>query len=403
MTPITPLPMPHPRGAQPPAPHPHWPVLRLGFRPFYLGAALWACGAVPLWVAAYLGHVDLPQSVSPLLWHAHEMLFGFAAAVIVGFLLTAVKAWTGLPTVHGAWLGALALVWLAARVAAFVAPYALYAALDIVLLPAVAAVLLRVLIKAGNKRNMPLVVLLLLLSSANVAFHLAVLDVLELAPLKALHAGLGIIVLVECVMAGRVVPAFTQNATPGLVLHIPRVFEVVLLAVTALALALWVLVPPGMLTLVVCALAAVLHGMRLWLWQPWVTFKRPILWILPAAYAWVALGFGLLALAQWGVVANSLAVHAFAVGATGGLIIGMVTRTARGHTGRPLQVSRTEVWAYALVLLAAVMRVAVPAIAPVLYVPALLAAAVLWALAFALYLGLYTPWLLGPRLDGKDG
>lgn len=403
MSPITPLPLPHPSG-KPAAPaHPHWPVLRLGFRPFYLGTALLACLAVPAWVAAFLGHGVLPLPMAPLLWHAHEMLFGFAAGVIVGFLLTGVKAWTGLPTARGAVLGALALVWLAARVAAFTAPYPVYAALDMVLLPAVALILLRVLIRARNQRNIPLISLLLLMAAANGVFHLSVLGVLDVPAVVALYAELALIVMVETVMAGRVVPAFTKNATPGLVIQVPPALEWALLAVTALALALWVFAAPGLLTLVACAAAAVLHAVRLWRWKPWVTFNRPILWVLHAAYAWLPIGFGLLAVAQLGWVAPSLAVHAFAVGATGGLIIGMVTRTARGHTGRPLQAGRSEVLAYALVLAAAVLRVLVPALQPAWYPQALATAAVLWAAAFALYLVVYTPWLMRTRLDGKDG
>lgn len=158
------------RPAQSAAPLHGWPLLRLGFRPFYLGTALLACLAVPLWIAIFLGRIQVPLPMSPLLWHAHEMLFGFAAGVVVGFLLTAVKAWTGLETARGPLLGALALLWLAARLASLVAPYAVYATLDMLLLPAVAAVLLRVLIKAGNKRNIPLICLLLLMAAANLVF-----------------------------------------------------------------------------------------------------------------------------------------------------------------------------------------------------------------------------------------
>jgi uncharacterized protein involved in response to NO len=120
------------------------PVLRLGFRPFYLGAAAFAALSIPLWVAIVLGKIVIPMTMPPLLWHAHEMLFGFATAVIVGFLLTAGKAWTGLPTPRGAALAALALLWLAARAAALAAPYRIYAALDMLLLPLVAGLLVAV-------------------------------------------------------------------------------------------------------------------------------------------------------------------------------------------------------------------------------------------------------------------
>ena len=164
-----------------------------------------------------------------------------------------------------------------------------------------------------------------------------------------------------------------------------------------------VLAPAGAALAALSVLAAVLHAVRLWMWRPQVTLRRPILWVLHASYAWMPIGFALLAAAQMGWVAYSLAVHAFAVGVIGGLIIGMLTRTARGHTGRPLQASRGEVVAYALVLLAAVLRVLVPALAPQWYAYALDAAGGLWALAFAIYLVIYTPWLTRTRLDGKDG
>lgn len=391
------------RPAQSAAPLHGWPLLRLGFRPFYLGTALLACLAVPLWIAIFLGRIQVPLPMSPLLWHAHEMLFGFAAGVVVGFLLTAVKAWTGLDTARGPLLGALALLWLAARLASLVAPYAVYATLDMLLLPAVAAVLLRVLIKAGNKRNIPLICLLLLMAAANLVFHLSVLGIVAVPAVSALYAELALILMVVSVITGRVVPMFTRNVTPGLVINMPRKFELSLLAVTAVALALWVFAAPAPVVLVASLAAGVMHAVRLWKWHPQVTLKRPILWILHASYAWLPLGFVLLALAQLGWVVPSLAVHAFAVGVIGGLIIGMVTRTARGHTGRPLQPSRGEVVAYALVMLAAVLRVLVPAVQPAWYAYALEGAACLWAIAFAIYLVIYTPWLMRTRLDGKDG
>ena len=151
------------------------------------------------------------------------------------------------------------------------------------------------------------------------------------------------------------------------------------------------------------ALAAVLHAVRLALWKPQVTLTRPILWILHGAYAWLPIGFALLAAAQAGWVPLSLAVHAFAVGTVGGLIIGMITRTARGHTGRPLKTSWGETLAYGLVLAAAVVRVAVPAVLPAFYARALDVAAGMWGLAFLIYLVIYVPWLTRTRLDGKDG
>ncbi len=383
------------------------PVWRLGFRPFYLGAAAFAALSIPLWVAIVLGQITLPvpMPMPPLLWHAHEMLFGFAAAVIVGFLLTAGKAWTGLATPRGPTLAALAFLWLAARAAALVAPYPLYAALDMLLLPLVAGLLVAVLLRAGKRRNLPLAAILLLLASANALFHLASRGLVDVAPMTALHAGLALIVMIECVMGGRVIPAFTLSATPGLKLRLRPGLELPTLALTALGLACWVLAPAGPLPAAVLGLAAALQLHRLLSWQPFVTRRRPILWVLHAAYAWIPVGLALLALAELGLLGVSAGIHALAVGATGGLVIGMITRTARGHTARPLRASKAEVAAYALVLAAALLRALLPLIAAagVPYAAPLIAAAMAWCGAFALYLWVFTPWLLSARLDGKDG
>ena len=331
------------------------------------------------------------------------MLFGFAAAVIVGFLLTAGKAWTGLQTPRGPALAALVLVWLAARVAAWVAPYPAYAALDLLLLPVVATVLLRLLLRAGNRRNLPLAGLLGMLTLANLVFHLSVLGMLELPPVRALYAALALIVLIECVMAGRVIPAFTMSAIPGLRLEVDAQLEKATAAASVLALLLWVFSPSSAISAPLLALAAAMQLARLAAWKPWRTRSRPILWILHLSYAWIPVGFLLLAMSLLGWIAASAGIHALAIGATGGLIIGMVTRTARGHTGRPLLASPIEVAAYSLVMLAAVLRVFVPLLAPQFLVASVITATLAWSLAFALYLARYTPWLLRARLDGKDG
>lgn len=382
---------------------PGWPLLRLGFRPFYLGAAAYGMLAIPLWIAVLLGQVALTLTVSPVLWHAHEMLFGFAVAVIVGFLLTAGKAWTGLDTPRGFALAALAGLWLAARLAAVFAPYGVYAVLDLLLLPLVAGIFIALLLRAGGGRNMPLGAILLLLALANAAFHGAVSGLIDIEPVRALHAGLALIVMIECVIAGRVIPAFTQSALPGVRLKVPPWLERATLGTTAIALALWVLAPASAFSATALGAAASLHVLRLWRWKPLRTRSRPILWVLHLAYAWLPIGLVLLALSELGVVGVSSGIHALAVGATGGLIIGMITRTARGHTGRPLQVSTLEKAAYVLVACAAVSRVLLPLLAPQHLVTWLVVAAAAWGLAFALYLVVFSPWLVTTRLDGKDG
>ncbi len=377
--------------------------LRLGFRPFYLGAAVLAALAIPVWMVVLLGQWAWTPVLAPLLWHAHEMLLGFASAVIIGFLMTAVKAWTGLATPRGLPLGALALLWLSARIAALTAPYPVFAVLDTLLLPLVALVLLRLLLRAGNTRNLPLVGLLLLLSAANAAFHLSVLGLLELAPTSALHAALAVIVMVECVMAGRVIPGFSMSAIPGLRITALLWLERSALALTGLGLLLWVVAAPAAVTSLALGLAAAAHVWRQWRWKPLLTRQRPILWILHLSYAWIPVGLGLLALAQINLLAPSAGLHALAVGTTGGLIIGMITRTARGHTGRTLQATTAEALAYVLVSVAAALRVLMPLLWPELLLVWLTAAAAAWSVAFAIYVFIYAPWLTQTRLDGKDG
>ena len=391
------------RSLQPaqPAP-PGWPLLRLGFRPFYLGGAVLAALIVPLWVAIFLGGWTLAPVLPPLLWHAHEMLFGFAVAIIVGFLMTAGKNWTGLATPRGPALGALVLLWLGARVTAVTGPYPLYVALDLALLPVVAAILITLLLRSRNHRNLPLGLILALLASANSVFHLSVMGLLSVSALSCLYAGLALIVMIECVMAGRVIPAFTMSVTPGLKLSAQPWLERLTLGATGLGLALWVLAP-GVWGAGVLALAALLQAWRLRGWRSQLSLNRPVLWILHAAYAWVPLGLGLLALAQLGWLPVTAGVHALAVGLSGGWIIGLMPRTARGQTGRPVLASRLEVLAYALVMSAAVLRVLLPLLAPSLYAAWLIAAALAWSAAFLIYLWIFTPWLMQTRLDGKDG
>ena len=259
------------------------------------------------------------------------------------------------------------------------------------------------LLQSRNYRNLPLALILALLALANLCFHLSVMGVLGLSAITPLYAALALVVMMLCVMAGRVIPAFTMAVTPGLKLVAHVGVERLTLGATGLGLALWVFAPAGWVTLVVLGLASGLHVKRLLAWRSPTVLKRPILWILHLSYAWIPLGLALLALAQVGVVAVSAGVHALAVGALGGIIMGMITRTARGHTGRPLNVTPAEIVAYGLVMTAAVLRVLLPLAVPSLYVAALVMAAAAWGVAFLIYLWIFTPWLMQTRLDGKDG
>jgi uncharacterized protein involved in response to NO len=211
------------------------------------------------------------------------------------------------------------------------------------------------------------------------------------------------VLFIMSVMAGRVVPMFTNNGVPGAnATRHPAVEKAALGSVLLLLGADALQLHGGWLTALL-AVAAIAHGVRWALWQPWKTTRAPIVWVLHAAYLWIPLHLALRALAEAGQVAPSLATHALTVGAAGGLIIGMMTRTARGHTGRPLRADRSDVACYALVLAAALVRVFVPLADPGATLPAVLLSAALWSAGFALYALRYWPVLTRARVDGRPG
>jgi uncharacterized protein involved in response to NO len=408
--PLRPAPAPAPAFA----PHPNprsgpatMPLLRLGFRPFYLLAALTAALVPPLWLAMLTGAVTMQPALPPSLWHGHEMIFGFVVATVVGFLFTAGKLWTGLPTPTGAPLAAFALLWLAARITALTGPYAWFLVLDAAFLPLVAALFASLVARSKNWRNLPIALLLALLASANLLFHASLFsasasDNAFTAPRQVLQIAVLLLVAVVAIVAGRVIPSFIGNVVPGSRPRTHRRLEQAVLPVHAVALLLWVLAPVSLWTASAMFLLAALHALRLTLWRPWDARGKPILWVLPAAYAWIPAGLALLGGASAAWVPASIGIHALTVGAMGALIVGMMSRTARGHTGRLLQPGRAEIWAYVLVLAGALVRVAGP-----LFVPSsmtiLILSAALWSGAYALILWTLAPWLVTARLDGKAG
>ena len=379
------------------------PVFALGFRPFYLLAALIAALDVPLWLAQYAGWTMPSGYLNGMAWHAHEMMFGFATAVLSGFLFTAARNWIGLPTSTGTALAALAALWLAGRVLLLSGPGWLAAIVDVAFLPAVATALWLPLRRSRN-RNQFFVVLLLALAAANVLFHLSHTGLIALSELLPLRFALYLIVVIVAIMSGRVIPSFTQNAIRGARIRRWRVLDIAAIAALALALASVLAEMPGLVSGPVCLLAAALHAARLAMWDPWSTRKQPILWILHLSYAWIPVALLLLGVAALGAaVPTMLADHALGVGVVGGMILGMITRTARGHTGRSLQPGRIEVTAYALVVIAAATRVLVPLVLPSAYRSALLISGAFWSLAFLLYLLVYVPMLTKSRVDGQGG
>jgi uncharacterized protein involved in response to NO len=363
-------------------------LFALGFRPLYLLAGAYAALSVPLWALQYAG--VLPGANPG--WHAHEMLFGYAFAVIAGFLLTAVRVWTGRPTPSGASLAVIAATWIAARIAA---PFALEIAggLDALFALMVAIGIGRPIVASRN-RNWFFIVLVAALGAASLGF--------ALVSREALAIGLDLVLFIIVVMAGRVVPAFTNSAVAGAGARRIRTLEY---AALGSVLALVALDPLGYerAAATVALIAAALHGWRLALWAPLATRGRPILWILHVSYAWVVVHLALRGLAGFGLTPSALATHALTVGAIGGLTIGMMTRTARGHTARPLKVGAWEIAAYGFVQSAAVVRVFPAIVFPDAYAMAVALSAALWSAAFAIFTVIYYPILTRARLDGEPG
>ncbi|HEX4884713.1 MAG TPA: NnrS family protein [Casimicrobiaceae bacterium] len=374
----------------------------LGFRPFYLVAALFAAASLPLWVAQYAGLLPAPY-VRSAAWHGHEMLFGYTLAVVAGFLLTAVRTWTSQPTPAGGTLAALVALWVAGRVLVLT-PFDVAAALVNAAFPLAVAVAIGVPIaRSRNRRNYFFVGLLVGLGAAVLAFHLAQMGVDVLPPRLGLQAGLDVVLFIMAVMGGRVIPMFTNNGIPGThAARHPALERVALGSVLAL-LAADTLQAPSAVVATLALVAAVAHAGRLLLWQPWRTLRTPLVWVLHLAYAWIVVALALRGLAALGLVAETFAVHALTAGAIGGLTMGMMTRTARGHTGRPLIADRVDVACYTLVALAAAVRVFGGMLAPAAYVGAVAVSATLWSAAFALYALRYWPVLSRARLDGKPG
>ncbi len=379
-------------------------LLWLGFRPFYLLGALFAALGVPLWVAVYLGAASLPPGLAPQVWHSHEMVFGFAMAIITGFLFTAVRNWTNLPTPTGGHLALLAAVWLAARVAFLAGAVGIGVLIELVFLALVAAALLTVLLRAKNRRNYFVGALCVVMALADAAFWAATAGLLPaLAPDVPVRFALYLVATLTFVIGGRVIPMFTLNAVRGLrQFKDPRLDRAAIGASVA-AFVLDLAGVSGIALAVVALAAALLQGARLAGWGPQGTLRKPILWILHASYAWAVVGFVLMAAAALGAVPRTLSVHAFAVGLVGGLIIGMITRTALGHTGRMLVAGRAEVAMYALVQIAALLRVFGPLLAPELTLRFVEIAALPWSAAFLLYVLVYWPILSRPRIDGREG
>ena len=386
---------PQPRG---------WAPFALGFRPFFLAAGMYAVLLMGLWLLMLRGTI-VPTGVSPFVWHGHEMLFGFAVAVIAGFLLTAAQNWTGIRTPSGATLAALFLLWLAGRIGFLIPdlPAVPVAAVDLAFLPVLGVTLAWPIIRAKQLHNYPFPVMLLALAAANALVHGPTFGWSSGTESLGLRLAAYVVVTMIVMMGGRVIPSFTDNKLNTRARRW-KTIETLVPAVTLGALIASLVAPASIVTMLLAAIAAVVHAIRLAGWYTPKYWSVPLLWVLHFGYAWITLGFALLALSAAGVdaAANS-ALHAFTAGGIGMLTLGMMARVSLGHTGRMLEPARLITFAFIAVNLAALVRVFLPLVFPTALAQGYAVSGVLWMLAFGTFATIYLPILMRPRIDGKKG
>ncbi len=378
-------------------------LLSYGFRPFFLGAALWGAIAIALWIAILTAGVSIPTRFDPLIWHIHEMLFGFVMAAMAGFLLTVVVAWTGRKPVSGAWLGVPVALWLLGRLELLISqwsPVWFAITADVIFPLALTATTARELIAANNRRNFLILAPLRVLTATDLPIDLSMEGQETLSGYGWRLVLTAILIMISAV-GGRIIPSFTRNwlvARGETRLPAPTALvDPASLGVLHATLLVWVLFPTAYATGIALPVAAVTNLWRLVRWRGAATRSEPLLAIMRAGYGWLVLGVGALGFASIDTAFPlDAAVHALTVGAIGTMILAVMTRVSRGHTGRRLSADRTTTGIYVLVILAACARVSA-ALAPGARENLLLAAAAFWIAAFTLFALRYAPCLLQPR------
>lgn len=383
-------------------------LFNLGFRPFFLGAGLFAALTMLLWVAVLHGLLPAPLAGIPAAyWHAHEMIYGYALAVVAGFLLTAVRNWTGIMTVHGRPLAALVLCWLLARIAvAAGAPALPFAALFdglfwAALLVAVAVPVLR----ARQWRQAGILAKLALFGAGQALFYASAFGLLADGARWSVHGGLYLLVALIMTIGARVLPGFIERGVQVPVrLRNPSWLGALGLGLFLPFFVLELVTPASRFAGLLAAGLFLVNAWRAWLWHTPALWRKPLLWGLYLAVVAIALGF--LARAASGLIAlpSTLGLHLFAVGGVGLATLAMMSRVALGHTGRDIhQPPRTVAHALGLMVAATVARVALPLALPQAQAFALGLSQVLWIAAFALLVYTYAPILSRPRGDGLPG
>lgn len=385
-------------------------VHHFGFRPFFLLAGLYAVVAMVLWLWGYhLNPANIHNDVLPdMVWHAHSMIYGYGLAVIAGFLLTAVSNWTGVQTLHGRWLISLSVIWILARIMPYLDyHWSLYGMvfLDLMFNTWLSIAILIPIIKVKQWTQMGVWSKVVLLLVSNALFYSGVFGLVEQGVQWGLYAGFYLIISLILMMGRRVIPFFIEKGIEDSAsLKNPGWVDLGSLILMLLFVVIEVFTQLATIASIIALLLALLHGYRLKLWYNPGLWHRPLLWVLYIAYGWIVLGFSLKAVAIWIPVNPMLAIHAFAVGGIGLMTVGMMARVTLGHTGRnvfdpPVMLK----YLFALLILAGISRVLLPMLLPGYYQFWIGISQISWIISFALFIWVYTPMLLKPRVDGKYG
>ncbi len=383
-------------------------LLREGFRPFFLGAGLFAVLGMVLWLGYFQFGWTLPVAAPPALWHGHEMIFGFVAAAIAGFILTALPNWTKTAPVTGRWLAALLVLWLLGRVLVTTSdiwPAGLVAVVDTAFLLSLAGYVGWVLIESQNWRNLVFLVALFAVIGGNVLFHAEQLGLADDGASDGLRLALNGIALLITIIGGRIVPAFTRNALDreGIAHDIkPRAWLDM-----AVIVAVFAIIPADLLARgtfmagAVTLVAAILSALRFLTWQSERTLGMPIVWSLHLGYLWLVVGLFMKGLAaSLPSLAGIVWIHAITIGAVGTMILAVMTRATLGHTGGALLASRTTSAAYGAVSVSALARIIAPEVPDALYLFFLGLSALAWIAVFVTFVVEFWPRLAGSQDAG---
>lgn len=381
-------------------------ILSYGFRPFFLAGSLYAGLTILLWLPLLRGQLELWSLFAPVDWHAHEMLYGYLPAIMTGFLLTAIPNWTGRLPVQGLTLFGLVALWLTGRLAVLLSAeigWLTAAAIDCAFLFAVVAVATREIVAGKNWRNLKVLAPVAVLGVANMLFHWeahqwGISDI-------GRRLGLGAAILLIMIVGGRIVPSFTHNwlmrENPGRVPVSFNRFDMMAIALSAMALIAWTFVPGRMETGVLLLMTAAANVLRLMRWAGERTWRDPLVLILHLAFGFVPLGLLLAGLAAFApeTVPPAAVIHAFGAGAIGAMTLAVMIRATLGHTGRPLKAGMSGTAVFAAVLLAAFLRLAAVCYPEAGLLIDLSAAA--WTFAFLFYAIRFGGMLLRPRLRAQ--